>query len=249
VIASALTLAVVAVPPAAHATTGTLTISRNTTLTENHVGNVVIAASNVTLDCRNYTIHGLAGAGIGISMNYVRGVTIKNCTITGGFGFGIYTVSDSNNRLMSNWISVSGLACRLNGSTQNLVQSNVLQGNGYGGCMIIASNSNTFAYNKVNYNGNNGLWLISSNGNNVVGNETGANGIDGIQVTTSQSNTLDSNTANLNNRDGIRLDRSSNHNVVNNSACSNKGLDANMIGDARNRFAGNRFCRKSPNIP
>jgi parallel beta-helix repeat protein len=248
VIASVLALAVVAVPPAAHATTGNLYITQDTTLTENHFGFVSISASNVTLDCANHTIQGPPGTARGITMNYVRGVTVKNCVITGSFGWGIYTVADGNNRFLNNWISVNGTACRFNGSTQNLFQGNVLQGNAYGGCIVVASNSNTFAYNRVNYNTTFGLYLESSNNNLVVQNEAGANTHDGIYVRNSHNNTLNANTTTHNSRNGIRIEANNNL-VTNNYACANTGLDANWVSGTGNRFGGNTFCRKSPNIP
>jgi parallel beta-helix repeat protein len=250
VIASVLTLTVVAVPPAAHATTGTLTITRNTTLSENHIGPVVIAANDVTLDCRNYSINGLPGMPRGLTLNYLRGVTVNNCTIVGAFGYGIYTVSDSNNQFLSNWISVSaGLGCRFNGSTQNRFESNILQGNGYGGCMLVASSGNTFTYNKFNYNTTYGVYFESSNDNHLTANEVSVNSTDGVHVRNSHGNALINNTVTYNTQNGIKIEKANNNLVAINYACANKGLDANLLSGTGNRFHQNTFCRKSPNIP
>ena len=53
----ALALVAVVAPPAT-ASSGTLVITSDTTLTEDHQGNIVIEADNVTLDCAGHTVQG-----------------------------------------------------------------------------------------------------------------------------------------------------------------------------------------------
>ena len=62
-------------------TSGTLVIASNTTLTEDHDGNIVIEADNVTLDCVGHTITGPGDNGI--FFQFRTGVTVKNCRVTG----------------------------------------------------------------------------------------------------------------------------------------------------------------------
>jgi len=60
------------IAPTASATTGTLAITGDTTLTEDHLGNVVVAADGVTLDCAEHSISG--GGFAGIRVDFRRGV-------------------------------------------------------------------------------------------------------------------------------------------------------------------------------
>ena len=80
-----------AIGPAASASSGTLVITSNTTLTEDHYGSIVIAADNVTLDGAGrpvstdpaFSLHGVLVSGH-------SGVTIKNVRASGfnqGAGF------------------------------------------------------------------------------------------------------------------------------------------------------------------
>src|SRR5688500_7002126 len=69
--------------PTASATTGTLAITGDTTLTEDHLGNVVVAADGVTLDCAEHSISG--GGFAGIRVDFRRGVTVRNCEVSGFF--------------------------------------------------------------------------------------------------------------------------------------------------------------------
>ena len=68
----------------AGATTGPLVITSDTTLTEDHDGNIVIAANDVTLDCAGHTVTG-PGSGspfVGILLDGTSGVSVKDCQVT-----------------------------------------------------------------------------------------------------------------------------------------------------------------------
>ena len=74
-------------------TTGTLTITSNTNLNEDHQGNIVIAADGVTLDCQGHEVTG-TGSGTGVLLNGRTGVTVKNCHVSGFLdGFGLFNAS------------------------------------------------------------------------------------------------------------------------------------------------------------
>ncbi len=45
-------------PIPAHATTGTMIINSNTKLTEDHTGDIIIAADDVTLNCKGHKVIG-----------------------------------------------------------------------------------------------------------------------------------------------------------------------------------------------
>ena len=70
-------------------TSGTLVVSTDVTLTEDHDGPVQIAADSVVLDCAGHTIEGPGdGSQTGIEMIDVSGVVVQNCTVQ-GFGVGV----------------------------------------------------------------------------------------------------------------------------------------------------------------
>ena len=98
--AGVLTVAFVALPPAANAATARDN-GNYIRLTENRVGGMTIG-SDTTLDCANHTIHGLPGMPYGVLLIGAHNSTVQNCVITGSFGFGIYTVSDGNNKFLNN---------------------------------------------------------------------------------------------------------------------------------------------------
>ncbi len=64
-------------PIPAHATTGTLTINADTTLTEDHYGSIIIGTDDITLDCGGHSVTG-PGSGNGILLIRRTGVTVKN---------------------------------------------------------------------------------------------------------------------------------------------------------------------------
>ncbi len=86
-------VALCTLPSPAWATSGTLTITTNTTLTETHDGNIIIAADNVTLDCAEHLV---TGSGIGILLQDRQGVTVKNCRVA-HFTNGIVLVRSKGN--------------------------------------------------------------------------------------------------------------------------------------------------------
>ncbi len=55
-VAAVVALALSVIAPPATASSGTLVITSDTTLTEDHHGNIVIEADNVTLDCAGHTV-------------------------------------------------------------------------------------------------------------------------------------------------------------------------------------------------
>jgi parallel beta-helix repeat protein len=72
---------------------------------------ITINSTNVTLDCKGYTIMGNS-TGYGISNIGFKNVTVKNCVIK-NFTTGIYLYSSSNNLLTNNTANLLGTKLRL----------------------------------------------------------------------------------------------------------------------------------------
>jgi len=92
----------------------TLTITKDTTLTEDHSGEVIIAADGVTLDGNGHTITGpgvwkwnstqrMWDIATGITLKGRTGVTVKNCGVT-NFATGFYLDSCDGNILLNNTV-------------------------------------------------------------------------------------------------------------------------------------------------
>jgi hypothetical protein len=64
------------------ATSGTMTVTSNTVLTENHTGNIVIGANNISLNCDSHLVTGPGAGGAGIQLAGRQGVTVENCIVT-----------------------------------------------------------------------------------------------------------------------------------------------------------------------
>lgn len=88
--------------PSALASTGPLYVAANTILTEDHTGNVVVTADNITLDCGGHRVSSAApGVGVGILIERHSGVTVRNCFVS-GFDKGFFLVGASRNTLTEN---------------------------------------------------------------------------------------------------------------------------------------------------
>src|SRR5664279_6532277 len=77
-----------AVASSALGSSGLKTITGDTTLTEDHFGNIWFAADSVTLDCAGHSVVYAGGSGVGIAVFKRSNVTIRNCRVQ-GFGHGI----------------------------------------------------------------------------------------------------------------------------------------------------------------
>ena len=97
-----LLLAVLA-PSARAGTPGTMTITSDTTLTEDHYGSIEIAADDITLDCAGYSVIGPSPDPWpvdGVLVDHHSGVTIANCLASGFVnGFKLQGVSVQGSRL------------------------------------------------------------------------------------------------------------------------------------------------------
>ena len=72
-------------PSPVSATMGQLIITTDTTLTENHFGNLIIGADNITLDCAGFSVDGTGlGIGNGIALSGRQGVAGGDCSYSSG---------------------------------------------------------------------------------------------------------------------------------------------------------------------
>src|SRR5262245_35248045 len=77
----AVALTAIAASPSQANTFGTLYISADTTLTDNHDGDVVITSDNITVDCGGHLISG--NLPVGIRLEGRTHVTVQNCEVSG----------------------------------------------------------------------------------------------------------------------------------------------------------------------
>jgi parallel beta-helix repeat protein len=143
---------------------------------------LVIGADGIVLDCAGYTISSTGtGTNVGILINGIARVTIRNCQVS-GFEYGFY----------------------LSGSSNNTLTGNAASNNTQDGFRLYTSSNNTLSGNTANHNILNGFLLNSTSDNNtLVSNIANSNANDGFYLDSSSNiNTLDGNTANRNTQYG-----------------------------------------------
>ena len=175
-------------------TTGTLTITESTTLIQNHDGNIVIGADNVTLDCAGHTITGpgrLAGLP-GIELFQRTGVTVKNCVLR-DFNDAFRVGESDGNTFTNNTMSHLRQGFTLNQSDNNVLDGNtVTDANDFFGISLGSSHGNTLTNNTVT-DSSLGFYIINSDNNILTGNTALRNSGSGFDVKNSDSNVLANN--------------------------------------------------------
>jgi parallel beta-helix repeat protein len=179
----------------------TLTITTDTTLTEDYFGQIVIDADGVTLDGDGHMVIGpgpdvwirefdeemnmcLPNMPIGILLEGRTGVTVKNCHVT-NFSYG-FILGDSHG---------------------NTLQGNTANGNAYSGFMLESSSNNNLLNNTANGNSDGdaqvGFYLGMSFGNTLQGNTANGNWV-GFSLEESDGNIFEANTAKDNTEFGFQ---------------------------------------------
>lgn len=176
---------ILAMPTPASATSGTLTISSDTTLTENHYGNIVIDADNVALDCDGFRVIGPGSdppSDDGILVAYHSGVTIRNCTVQ-DFARGIVLDASTATTVVGNRLVGNGeYGIFLHDADGTGVLRNVATGNpgsAYGGSDF---DWGVFAYNSATANGGHGFDVTRSSHNTFRGNLATGNTGHGFKI-------------------------------------------------------------------
>lgn len=215
--------------PAWGQTTGTLTITEDTVLTQDHFGPIDIAEDGVSLDCDDHAVVG-SREFFGISVNLRTGVTVKNCHVT-GFGNGFAVLGSSNSTFEDNTAATNSnagflLTTNFTGvgfgdipASGNTLTGNVASGNGRGFAMTIRFSDNKFRDNTAIDNRFDGFSLVGGSRNTFIGNMA-SNNSNGFSLINSDLNTLRENIA-RENFNGYSLIESDGNTLRNNLSIDN----------------------------
>ncbi len=206
---------------------GSMDDGQRLVLTENistlNIDCILISHSDVTLDCRGFTINGVTGTdSVGVRVT-ADGVTVKNCIIS-NFEIGINLEDSDGSTVTKNTLTSNILGIVLeSGSDDNTITANTSTGSDRDGIMIMSSNFNKIARNTFIQNDNHGIRIENSENNMITLNNATENILDGIMLfDDADSNTIKKNTSN-NNRDGISVCDDCDFNILTlNTANSNE---------------------------
>ena len=221
-------------------TVGTLFINTNTTLTENHNGDIIIGVDGVTLDCAGYTVTG-PGDGLGIFLDNRTGVTVKNCDVT-NFSEGIAISGQGGNTLTGNIARLNSYAgISLGGSDGNTLDGNQANDNGFGahatfGFLLVGSSNNVLTNNSASDNGETNFGLEVDSNDNMLSDNTASGGSRGFAPVESTGNTFHANTATGAGNGFVMQD--ADNNVFSNNWASDGGTGFN-VGGSGNTFTHN----------
>ena len=157
------------------ATSGSMTITTDTTLTEDQFGSIAIGADGVTLDCGGHRVNGPGFAGVFLPSR--TGVTVTNCVVS-GFQLGVRLSAGGANTLTNNVAENNGEGIRLEASIGNTIQRNRVIDNGGTGVQVVDSSENRFIQNvaRGNFEG-----IGGGHGSNVyIGNTASQNKNNGL---------------------------------------------------------------------
>ena len=232
-------------PATANATSGTMTVTHSTVLTEDHNGYIVIAADNVTLDCANHLVTG-TGSGNVIQIQGQTGVTVETCSHGRQLRAFRHEHARSEHALEQHELLqlkhrdrpaqlpfghrssptrrpiTAAMGSTLNGSSQNQLKGNLSQGNGYAGfSLAFGSKGNLLATNQATANVGSGFDVGGSNDNTLSMNRSEGNDSRGYWLVESGGLVLLGNAAIGNGYSGIETHQSVNATLRGNSATGN----------------------------
>jgi parallel beta-helix repeat protein len=209
----ALTLAVGALAPqAARAQACGDTLIADTVLTAplTCAGDALaIGADDILLDCNGFSLSG-DGTGIGVLLDGVTGVRVRNCFVD-RFAVGILLTASSANHLTLNGVtgstSIGNGGIQLSaGSDGNVVEANRSWANTGRGFAITDSTGNLVQDNGSAFNGFRGFDVIDASGNALLHNFAFDNTSGGVVVSgTSAGNILHANTVTDSGSEGFAL--------------------------------------------
>jgi len=225
------------------ASSGTLVITGNTTLTGNHFGNIQIAADNIKLDCAGDTVFGpgVSGFSGGIEVDGRTGVTVTNCTVTGFNVNGVFGGGTSNSTFTANLLYGNGNhGIHLDFGNANVLVGNTSRSNGAIGIVQTRATQTRLEANTVQDNKNwAGIALFDGSHDNVVVSNTAiGNAIGFLLDNGANANQLRENTARLNTNNGFLIRASTNNIVVANTAQQN-AVGLTLWNVSANQFHGN----------
>jgi parallel beta-helix repeat protein len=249
------------------ATSGLMSVTTDTTLTEDHGGSINIDADNVTLDCAGYTVTG-SGSDVGILVQDRSNVTVKNCNVT-GFGAGIHVGNSSTVNVTSNTADSNGEGFRITGASTNVtVDGNSATDNTNWGFILpsvsgvkmtnnVATNNTLIGF-ALNVASNNELVGNHSSGSqvqydlgpppgshgNVFTNNTAMGGFQGFTISGSNANTFTGNTASgATSGSGIGVTANSEDNTFTNNTTTGNIVGIDVSDSTGNIFIGNAAHR------
>jgi len=238
-ISGVVALLLAALAPSARAgTPGTMTITSDTTLTEDHHGSIEIAADDVTLDCAGFSVIGPSPDPWpvdGVLVDQHSGVTVTNCTASGFVnGFKLQGVTDST--LVGNTATANeGNGFYADGSGGNLFRDNIAFDNiiGTGFAFLDSSNDNLLKDSIAFGNGGNGANVYRGDGNRFRGNVMYSNGAFGFAIDRADGSLLVNNVARGNTNAGFISTNSRGSRLVENVARGNSGAGFELGEGAR----------------
>lgn len=199
-------LGIVAAAPSASATTGTLTITGSTTLSEDHYGSIVIGADDVTLDCAGHQViypgTNPGGPGGGILLVGRTGVTVENCHVTGAYQYPVAVMQ---------------------GSSGNTLRDNTATGYIRNGFSLVDGADNNTLTGNVATGGLHGFWVVDASGNVLADNQSYDSGfqLGNGPGTTTTNNTLVNNTSSGSIHASFSVFGANGNTVTNNTATHN----------------------------
>ena len=206
-----------------------MTITTSTTLSTDHSGSIVVAADGITLDCAGHTVTGPGLVGIDLSGR--RGVTVKNCIVT-GFTHGFLAANASGNSLAGNTARANDvMGFVLDNASGNLLAANRAEGQGGNGFEVVRSTGNTLRQNTTTGNGAHGVSLREGSANNLIEqNLSSADAATGFQIHEVRANTYRGNRAESNAQQGFVLSNSSGNRLESNTSSANGGWNGYEVG-------------------
>lgn len=192
---------VVSTPQAHSETFGTLTITSDTTLTEDHLGHIVIAADDVHLDCNGRFVLQSDGDGVGILVEGRTGVHIQGCHVA-GFETGFRLDDSPASTLTQNEAFFNtGNGFLFTASPDSQLVGNIARSNGSSGFTIrMFSSRAELVDNVAKDNNGSGFSIAQSLAMVLRGNTaTGSTGSIGFSFTATGNNLLERNVARNNN--------------------------------------------------
>jgi len=215
--------------PQAFASSGPMYVTSDTTLSEDHYGNIFITADNVTLDCAGHTV---IGEGVGTSVSegvhvLANGDTVTNCVVR-GFLTGVFSAAQGT-RVVADTLSQNNEGLRLQGATGASVLGNTANANAWWGILACCNaNGNTISGNTAELNRGVGMTLNGASSNRFTNNVSTHNDSGFGIGFSSDFNTISHNIATNNTMTGFDFldanDNTIDHNVsVHNGSCPNGG--------------------------
>jgi parallel beta-helix repeat protein len=201
------------------------------------IDGLAIIVDGITLDCAGFRLRGdggPVGAEVGVFLDAVKEVTLKNCKIE-NFGPGIWVDQSSNFTLQNNTVRFSfSSGILIVNSTKGTVKQNEAADNEGDGIELIDTTNTTVDKNNVVKNAGHGIDLDDSRTNVISNNFVSDNGFDGISIAGSpdpDNNAIVDNLVKRNKIDGIRLFGSADSNVIARNQVSHNGQDGIDLDD------------------